>query len=118
VFDVLPSPEDWLVLGKKKGYYIANPDKAEEQEIVLVPMRPGALFLPNVAVSLLPSTSRDSTGFAIAGGEASGQEGQRLMCETYVSNAAETVRVLPAKGSVTALVPLEPAWEVEAERRM
>ena len=72
-----------------------------ETEIVLVPMRSGNLYLPNVVVNLLAPDSSDD-----------------LMSETYVENAAETLEVLPAKGGGVAFIPLEPSWEVEAERRM
>ena len=71
-------------------------------------MRPGALALPNVVVSITPrpETAQDPS--------------QLLICETFVENAAESVRVLPAKRTVTAIVPvypprpasLQPGWEV------
>lgn len=64
-------------------------------------MRSGHLYLPNVVVNLLQPDTSDS-----------------LMSETYVENAAETLDILPAKGGGVAFIPLEPGWEVEAERRM
>lgn len=76
---------------------------SHETEIVLVPMRPGHLFLPNVVVSLLHP-------------EAEGADG--LMSETHVENAAEALEILPAKGGGVAFIPLEPSWGVDAERRL
>jgi hypothetical protein len=36
-------------------------------------------------------------------------EPRRVLCETYMANAAEGARVLSAKTGMTALVPIAPA---------
>jgi len=69
----------------------------EIQQVVLVPMRAGSLFLPSVSVHLL-SPREDG-----------------VTCETYVENAAETVNVLPAKSSTTVLVPVHEQWPASVE---
>jgi hypothetical protein len=76
-------------------------EKVIEREIVLVPMRPGHLFLPVVTVNLAESNVNDG-----------------LISETYLEHAVEAVEVLPAKSGGVAMIPLEPTWEVETERRM
>ncbi|RXK36754.1 hypothetical protein M231_05989 [Tremella mesenterica] len=95
VFDVQASADDWLVLGKKKGHIIFSKDenKPHTASLVLVPMRPGHLFFPHVQTQL------------------SDLKVTEMICETYVENAAESVEVLPARGGVTAVVPL-PMWTV------
>ncbi|KAK8845493.1 hypothetical protein IAR55_006206 [Kwoniella newhampshirensis] len=103
IFDVQTNPEDWLVLGKKKGYYFAEPNsqKEETQQIVLVPMRPGTLFLPSVHVAILPPTT---DAWNQVPTHANGSE--EMLCETYVENAGESLRVLPAEREVTSIVPV------------
>lgn len=80
-----------------------------EQEIVLVPVRPGRLFLPTVHTHLLqaPSGSRNRRLSVVA---VSGEEGEpsAIVCETFVENAAEVVHVLPAMKTRTVLVPIAP----------
>lgn len=71
------------------------------REIVLVPMRSGRLFLPIVTVNLADSKGEDG-----------------LISETYLENAVEAIEVLPAKSGGVAMIPLEPTWEVETERRL
>lgn len=66
-----------------------------------MPTRSGHLYLPNVVVSLLGGYQQDGP-----------------ITETHVENAAETLEILPAKGGGVAFIPLEPNWEVDAERRM
>lgn len=88
-----------------------QPDNLEtfETSLTLVPMRAGNILFPNVIVSLMPS-DQDADG--VAGfGQNQQQQQQRqspLTCETYVENAAEVVKVLPAKRSVTAVIPIQP----------
>jgi hypothetical protein len=76
-------------------------ERVVEREIVLVPMRSGRLFLPIVTVNLADSKGEDG-----------------LISETYLENAVEAIEVLPAKSGGVAMIPLEPTWEVDAERRL
>lgn len=64
-------------------------------------MRSGRLFLPIATVNLADSKGEDG-----------------LISETYLENAAEAIEVLPAKSGGVAMIPLEPTWEVDAERRL
>lgn len=64
-------------------------------------MRSGRLFLPIVTVNLADSKGEDG-----------------LISETYLENAVEAIEVLPAKSGGVAMIPLEPTWEVETERRL
>nr|KIR47844.1 hypothetical protein I312_02992 [Cryptococcus bacillisporus CA1280] len=96
VYDVQVNPEDWIVWGKKKAYFVPDPEKDVKVEIVLLPTRAGTIFLPNV--SIYPLHSPDGSSELQA-------KVQGVLCESYMENAAQTVRVLPAKKEVTVLVP-------------
>lgn len=73
-----------------------QPEKDVKVEIVLLPTRAGTIFLPNV--SIYPLHSPDGSSELQA-------KVQGVLCESYMENAAQTVRVLPAKKEVTVLVP-------------
>lgn len=96
-YDVQPSADDWVVVGKKRGVYTATPGKVEEQELVLVPVRYGTLALPPISVQLLDR-------------ELAAPGPDRVLCETYVANAAQGIKVLPARTGMAALVPVAPDW--------
>lgn len=64
-------------------------------------MRSGRLFLPIVTVNLADSKGEDG-----------------LISETYLENAVEAIEILPAKSGGVAMIPLEPTWEVDTERRL
>ncbi|WRT63733.1 uncharacterized protein IL334_000656 [Kwoniella shivajii] len=112
VFDI-SNNEDWLILGKKKGYYTPDPTKPEEQIIILIPLKSGQLFLPNVNIQLLQNPNSNSN--PNLGIESDRQT--QLLCETYFENAAQSITVLPAKKEVNAIVPIPVAtneiWEGE-----
>lgn len=66
---------------------------------MLVPTRPGTLALPSMTVQIVPtSTPRGRS------------DDEDTLCETFVENAAEAIRVLPVKKEVTALVPVRSVW--------
>lgn len=69
-------------------------------------MRAGPLSLPNITTAILPSEpNATSTGNASASSMREQREAE-LLCETYLENAAEVIRVLPAKKVVRAMIPL------------
>lgn len=131
VFDIVPNPDDWIILGRKKGFWNAEvsyndskivyaranspqPEKDEQQEITLIPMRAGPLLLPSITSSILSATSTP-------GHSAPAQYDQNakedLLCETYLENAAEVIRVLPARKVVRAMIPLVAAAGCTGEYR-
>jgi hypothetical protein len=85
-----------------------QPEKEERHEITLIPMRPGPLLLPTVTTAILPSSSSDSVNRG---------NDEQLLCETYLENAAEVVRVLPAKKTVRVMIPLINAGGGMVEQR-
>ncbi|WVQ93773.1 hypothetical protein IAU59_000851 [Kwoniella sp. CBS 9459] len=115
VFDIHQT-DDWLVCGKKKGYYDADPTTPEEQQITLIPMRAGQLFLPSISIHLLPPPTPAQSQSQSHHGTGTGKQAtpvlthaqfqQDLICETYLENAAECITVLPAKKEVNAFVPI------------
>lgn len=76
--------------------FSSQPEKDVTVEIVLLPTRAGTIFLPNVSIYPLHSPDEPSELQAKV---------QGVLCESYMENAAQTVRVLPAKKEVTVLVP-------------
>ena len=64
--------------------------------MILVPVRSGNIALPPVNVQLVADASEAS---------------ERVLCETYVSNAAQGIRILPARTGMAALVPISNDWE-------
>jgi len=133
VYDIQTERDDWLVLGKKKGYFStplpsqlhapSSSLRSVKRQIVLVPLRPGALFLPMVVVHVPPPpqsqpSSQESSqpspqSQSCRPSHSSSQSSQQpappfhtLQCETYVENAMEVIHVLPAKRATTTLVPV------------
>lgn len=90
-YELTANADDWVIAGKKRGVYVADPAAPERQSIVLVPVRHGALALPPVSVQLV---------HGVPG----------VVCETYIANAAQGVKVLPSRTGMTALVPIQ-RWE-------
>jgi hypothetical protein len=90
IWDVVPDFETWLVDGQKRGSFAIA---ASEQEasvtltLTAVPLRTGAVALPHVVVHpLLP-------------------EHQQASCETYITNAAQRITVLPAPTTTAFFLP-------------
>ena len=74
----------------------AKPRHPSEPIDIPFPIRAGTIFLPNV--SIYPLHSPDGSSELQA-------KVQGVLCESYMENAAQTVKVLPAKKEVTVLVP-------------
>ncbi|CAK9779681.1 hypothetical protein CC85DRAFT_273697 [Cutaneotrichosporon oleaginosum] len=89
-YELTANAEDWAIAGKKRGVYVADPASPQRQSIVLVPVRHGSLALPPVSVQLV--------------------NGGGIVCETYIANAAQGVKVLPSRTGMTTLVPIQ-RWE-------
>ncbi|WVR03511.1 hypothetical protein IAU60_000502 [Kwoniella sp. DSM 27419] len=104
VFDIHNS-EDWLVCGKKKGYFEPDPHKPEKRQVTLVPMRAGNLFLPSISVHLLHQEAQQG-----------GQAGDDILIETYLEHAAQSIQVLPANRQVDAVVPVVVDGHWDGER--
>jgi hypothetical protein len=102
--------------------YTADPTAPHVQRIVLVPVRHGVLTLPPVAVQLVDpeptaadvATPLQTPKAATPTTPAAGAQQRRapsVLCETYIANAAQGVRVLPAQTDMTALVPITTQWD-------
>lgn len=72
--------------------------------MTLVPTRSGTLALPGVSVQMVSSAVRRGRS-----------DDEDTLCETFVENAAEAIRVLPVKQEVTALVPTRSLWHPQDE---
>ncbi|WVN90958.1 uncharacterized protein L203_106203 [Cryptococcus depauperatus CBS 7841] len=103
MFDVQANPDDWVLLGKKRGSFISDSENDEEQHIVLLPIRAGVIFLPHVLVH--PIELGPLPGQPISQYQTQ-TCGQGILYESYVENAGQTINVLPAKKEVTTIVPV------------
>ncbi|KAI5476177.1 hypothetical protein MNV49_000338 [Pseudohyphozyma bogoriensis] len=86
-YDVAASLDDWLISGRKKGEFEGQDGEEVEIVLVLVPLRPGSLFLPSVTIRATSPTSPWS-------------------CETQHLNAGVTVDVLPITSRTTFSIDL------------
>ncbi|GAC72281.1 putative transmembrane protein [Moesziomyces antarcticus T-34] len=90
IWDVVPDFETWLVDGQKRGSFAIA---ASEQEasvtltLTAVPLRTGAVALPHVVVHPLLA------------------EHQQASCETYITNAAQRITILPAPTTTAFFLP-------------
>nr|XP_019014675.1 uncharacterized protein I206_00759 [Kwoniella pini CBS 10737]OCF53456.1 hypothetical protein I206_00759 [Kwoniella pini CBS 10737] len=118
VFDI-QNNEDWLIVGKKKGYYMANPNEIEEQDIILIPMKSGQLFLPTINIDLLSNIIPNQIQIQNQNNSRSGliSNENEILCETYFENSGESIIVLPCKKEINhflpILIPNGEAWESE-----
>ncbi|WWC85913.1 uncharacterized protein L201_000783 [Kwoniella dendrophila CBS 6074] len=105
VFDI-QNNEDWLVVGKKKGYYTSNPNQPEQQQIILIPMKSGQLFLPQINIHLMDNLVLNHSSSKQYQGKSDSDENQ-LLCENYFENASQSIQVLPCKKEINTFIPLE-----------
>ncbi|GAA6024476.1 hypothetical protein JCM10207_004507 [Rhodosporidiobolus poonsookiae] len=88
-FAVVASAEEWVVSGQTRGEFLAEPDVELSVRLVLVPLRPAALFMPSVAIQPLSASN------------------EFISCETQHSTAALRIDVLPIASRTTfAVAPL------------
>ncbi|GAA5999266.1 transport protein particle complex II subunit TRS130 [Rhodotorula paludigena] len=80
-YAVVANTGEWVVSGRAKREFVADDDVELSVPLVLVPLRPTALFLPSVAIHTVRSAR-------------SGVSSQ-ITCETQHVTAATTVEVLP-----------------------
>ncbi len=96
LYDILPDFDTWLVDGSKRGTFpLATTQQASLTTLkddatfsvilTIVPLRTGELALPTVQVRPM---------------------GRGRTCETYVTNAAQRVDVVPSKGVKAFFVPV------------
>jgi hypothetical protein len=50
VYTIDANPEAWLVAGQRRAHFTATEDQEHEWPIVLIPLRPGNMLLPNVDI--------------------------------------------------------------------
>ncbi|SPO44554.1 related to TRS130 - subunit of the TRAPP complex of the cis-Golgi [Moesziomyces antarcticus] len=90
IWDVVPDFETWLVDGQKRGSFDIAASQQETSvtlTLTAVPLRTGAVALPHVVVH--PLTPEH--------GQAS--------CETYITNAAQRITILPAPTTTAFFLP-------------
>ncbi|TKY87653.1 hypothetical protein EX895_003234 [Sporisorium graminicola] len=108
VYDIVPDFETWLIDGTKRGSYPLEPQSLSPSiddytthsfTVTVVPLRTGTLALPSILVRPLSTISAQAA-----------REGLPT-CETYTTNAAQRVTVVPARSVKAFFVP-EGQWPV------
>ncbi|SJX65910.1 related to TRS130-subunit of the TRAPP complex of the cis-Golgi [Sporisorium reilianum f. sp. reilianum] len=103
VYDIAPDFDTWLVDGTKRGSFAFQPDAATHTfTVTLVPLRTGTVALPSVHVRPLSTVS------------GAGERGGKATCETYTTNAAQRVTVVPARSVQAFFVPAARLGERES----
>jgi hypothetical protein len=91
VYTIDAHPETWLIAGQRRAHFTATEDEILEWGIMLIPLRPGNVLLPNVEIRPIV-------------GEKKGKEGAQeeiLNCETDFLGYGECVVVVPDVRSST-----------------
>lgn len=89
-YDINASLDDWLISGRKRGEFEGEENEETEIILTLIPLRPGDLFLPSVAITTSPIKSDPS-----------------WTCETQHLNAGQTVEILPITARTTFNIAME-----------
>lgn len=101
VYSVEANPETWLVAGQRRAHFTAKEDEQQTFPILLVPLKPGNVLLPNVEIRARipprPEQPRQTGG--AGGGEE--PEDEQLNCETDYLTSGECIMVVPDVRSST-----------------
>lgn len=84
-YDIIASPESWLVSGKKKGHFVVS-DEVFKLQLLILPLKHGNLLLPTLEVH--PSSKAH----------------EHITAEVEYKNSAESVLVLPEVSNVNLAV--------------
>ncbi|KAF2118959.1 TMEM1 family protein-like protein [Lophiotrema nucula] len=101
VYSIEANPEYWLVAGQRRAHFTAKEDEQRTFPILLVPLNPGYILLPNVEIRarIPPKPEQQRQGGGTGGDD--DVEGEQLNCETdYLSNG-ECIMVVPDMRSAT-----------------
>lgn len=61
-YDVLASPDTWMVGGRRRGNFRAEEGEVRNFPVLLIPQRPGHLLLPDIAITSFSVTTSANTG--------------------------------------------------------
>ncbi|KAM0751302.1 hypothetical protein T439DRAFT_325449 [Meredithblackwellia eburnea MCA 4105] len=61
-YEVTGTFDDWLVSGRRRGEFVAEKDTETKVTLTLIPLRPGHLFLPSIAVNPAVFAGHINTG--------------------------------------------------------
>lgn len=95
-YSVTYNIHEWLVVGQVQGDFEAREGDEHSARLSLVPLVPGALFLPSLVVQPAEPASTITT--------------MPITCETQHVTAAVTVEVLPVKHRATFEIPSSPSF--------
>ncbi|KAA8911750.1 trafficking protein particle complex subunit 10 [Sphaerosporella brunnea] len=82
-YEVQHNPDTWLVSGRKRAHFTAKHGDSVSFPLVLLPVRPGHLTLPNVEIKRVPEKGEEE------------EDDDEVSCETEYRANADVVLVLP-----------------------
>ncbi|OAL01667.1 hypothetical protein IQ06DRAFT_375944 [Phaeosphaeriaceae sp. SRC1lsM3a] len=80
------NPDTWLIAGQRRAHFSAHEDQVHEWPVLLIPLKPGVMLLPNVDIRKRQGKEKDET---------------EMTCEIDYLSYGETVMVVPDVRSST-----------------
>lgn len=116
VYEVSDSSDLWLVGGRKRGTFLAAEDKIERVKLILVPLRPGYLSVPQVSITTATATdhrwmesARMTASVAITRPiqevNPRKDSGEDITIQSSYLNSLQPILVVPSAASSKFLVP-------------
>ncbi|PLW47485.1 hypothetical protein PCASD_04423 [Puccinia coronata f. sp. avenae] len=112
VYDIADSAERWLIGGRRRGTFLARDDETETIKLILVPLRPGYLNLPQVTIKVVSVkdhraiTPATSVPTGTTGVEEKKGYGQDIAIQSSYSNSLHPILIVPSATSSKFIVPL------------
>ncbi|KAF2471313.1 TMEM1 family protein-like protein [Lindgomyces ingoldianus] len=115
VYSIEANPDVWLVAGQRRAQFTAKEGEEKKLPIILIPLKPGNVLLPNVEIRARVAPKGEQKG-------QSEELGQQLNCETDYLSYGECVMVVPDVRSSTIGIgemasPRSVVW-LESESRI
>jgi hypothetical protein len=101
VYDIQADPDTWLIGGHKRGRFHASNTSSHTFDVLLVPLKLGALRLPNV--DLQPAHMEGPSE-----GEAGSNAAPPVSCETYYGSSELVFQIYRAMESSRVFIPEVP----------
>lgn len=102
IYTIDANPENWLIAGQRRAHFTASEDERLEWPIMLIPLKPGCILLPNVEIrAKIKPREEGKSGAKEATAPTAKVEEQALTCETDYLSYGDSVMVVPDLRSST-----------------
>ncbi|KNE90274.1 hypothetical protein PSTG_16267 [Puccinia striiformis f. sp. tritici PST-78] len=112
VYEILNSSDQWLIGGKKRGKFIAQDNGIETVKMILVPLKPGYLNVPQVTIKLPELDNNRSISTTTTGDNNNNNHNHKknshhheILIQSSYSNSFHPILVLPSITSSKFIVP-------------